>query len=50
MQDQADRIECTLDYVEGANLTVEKLLAGDWDEMFWVVEPGETITQGRFFA
>jgi len=45
----ADRIDVSLDYVEGSNRILEKLASGQWDEPFIVVEPGRTIRHGDFF-
>jgi len=44
----ADRIDVSLDYVEGSNRILEKLASGQWDEPFIVVEPGRTITPWGF--
>lgn len=49
MQKSADLIHSTLDYVEGGNIVLEKLVSGQWDEQFLVVEPGTVISHGDFF-
>ena len=49
VQADADRIHGELDYVDGSNLLLEKLLSGRWDRQFLVAEPGTTIGQGIFF-
>ena len=49
VQVDADLISAELDYVEGSNLLLEKLLSGRWDSQFFVVEPGTIIEQGAFF-
>ena len=48
-QESADRINAGLDYVEGSNRILEKLVSGQWDEQFIVAEPGRTIRHGDFF-
>lgn len=48
-QQDADRIHAELAYVIGSNILLEKLVAGDWDQEFLVVEPGTKITQGLFY-
>jgi len=48
-QKNADLINVTLDYVEGSNHLLEKLVGGQWDEQFLVVEPGQLIRHGDFF-
>ena len=37
----ADWLEAGLDYVPAGTYLIEKLLRGDWDEQFMVLEPGE---------
>jgi len=49
VQADADLISAELDYVEGSNLLIEKLVSGRWDGQFFVVEPGTIIEQGAFF-
>jgi hypothetical protein len=48
-QENADQINATLDYVEGSNRLLEKLVSGRWDEQFIVAEPGHKIKHGDFF-
>jgi hypothetical protein len=45
----ADRVNAELGYVEGSNLMLEKLVAGEWDEQFIVAQPGDLIRHGTFF-
>ena len=39
----------SLDYVQGSNLMLEKLVGGRWDRQFLVAEPGHLIRHGDFF-
>lgn len=48
-QENADQIGAVLDYVEGSNLLLEKLVSGRWDEQFIVAEPGHLLKHGDFF-
>lgn len=48
-QAQADKLHAALDYVQGSNLLLEKLVSGRWDEQFLVAEPGQVIKHGDFF-
>lgn len=48
-QKNADVMNVALDYVEGSNLLLEKLVSGRWDEQFLVAEPGHLIRHGDFF-
>ena len=48
-QADADRMHAELDFVQGSNILLEKLVSGQWDEQFFVVHPGTTISQGIFF-
>jgi hypothetical protein len=48
MQREADFIHVPLGYVEGSNIVIEKLVSGNWDDQFVVVEAG-TIIEGRMF-
>ena len=48
MQRDADFIQVPLGYVEGSNQIMEKLVSGDWDDQFIVVEP-ETEISGNDF-
>lgn len=44
----AELIHVPLDYVEGSNRILEKLISGDWDEQFIVAEPGTMIESEEF--
>ena len=48
IQKQADLIRCQLDYVEGSNRILEKLVSGQWDEQFLIVPPGTVLTKSVF--
>lgn len=48
IQKQADLIRCELDYVEGSNRILEKLVSGQWDEQFLIVPPGTVLTKSAF--
>ena len=48
IQKQADLIRCELDYVEGSNRILEKLVSGQWDEQFLIVLPGIVLTKSAF--
>lgn len=48
-QINADAMNVALDYAEGSNLLLEKLVSGRWDEQFLVAEPGHLIRHGDFF-
>lgn len=48
-QATADQIHAALDYVEGSNLLLEKLVMGRWDDQFLVAEPGHLIRHADFF-
>ena len=48
-QENADLIHASLDYVQGSNLMLEKLVGGRWDRQFLVAEPGHLIRHGDFF-
>ena len=47
--ENADMIHAALDYVQGSNRILEKLVSGEWDEQFLVAEPGHLIRHGDFF-
>lgn len=47
-QRNADLIRGILDYVEGSNLLLEKLVSGRWDQQFLVVEPGQMLSAKDF--
>lgn len=48
-QQEADRIEAQLNFVQGSNVLLEKLVSGKWDGQFLVVPPGRKVTQGLFY-
>ena len=48
-QRNADLIRGVLDYVEGSNLILEKLVAGQWDQQFIVTEPGQVLSEKDFW-
>ncbi len=48
IQKNADLIRCSLDYVAGSNLVLEKLVSGRWDEQFLVIKAGHTVTEQEF--
>lgn len=44
----ASLIGAEIRYVPGSNLILEELVSGRWEEAFLIVEPGETLGEGRF--
>lgn len=48
-QKNADLIHADLDYTEGSDHLLEKLVGGQWDEQFLVAGPGHLIRHGDFF-
>ena len=48
-QENADLIHAALDYVQGSNRMLEKLVGGRWDKQFLVADPGRLIKHGDFF-
>ncbi|MGN0293270.1 MAG: DUF1638 domain-containing protein [Lachnospiraceae bacterium] len=48
-QRNADLIRGVLDYVEGSNLILEKLVSGQWDQQFIVTEPGQILSEKDFW-
>ena len=48
MQKTADLIRCSLGYVEGNNHILEKLVSGQWDAQFVVLESGREMTEQDF--
>lgn len=48
-QSNADKIHATLDYRQGSNRILEKLVSGQWDEQFLVAEEGHVIRHADFF-
>ncbi len=49
-QRNADLVGGALDYVAGSNLLLEKLVSGQWDQNFSVIEPGRLVTEKDFFG
>lgn len=47
-QKSADLIRCTLDYVQGSNIILEKLVSGKWDGQFVVAGPGTRVKMRDF--
>ena len=45
----AEIARCELRHVLGSNVVLEKLVSGDWDDLFVVAEVGETLTREMFF-
>ena len=45
----AEITRCELRHVPGGNVVLEKLVSGDWDDLFVVAEAGETLTRDMFF-
>ncbi len=48
-QENADLMHVALDYVQGSNQMLEKLVGGRWDRQFLLAEPGHIIRHGDFF-
>ncbi len=44
----ADIMGCTYCHVPGSNLILEKLLAGNWDDQFLIVEKGQAMNLNQF--
>lgn len=47
-QKNADLIRCSLGYVEGSNRILKKLVSGQWDAQFIVLESGQEMTEQDF--
>ncbi len=45
----AEITRCELRHVPGGSVVLEKLVSGDWDDLFVVAEAGETLTRDMFF-
>lgn len=45
----AEITRCELRHVPGGSVVLEKLVLGDWDDLFVVAEAGETLTREMFF-
>ena len=48
VQINVDLIRCSLNYVQGSNIILEKLVSGNWDAQFVVAEPGTKIQMKDF--
>ncbi|MEG1537225.1 MAG: DUF1638 domain-containing protein, partial [Clostridiales bacterium] len=48
VQENAEIIGCPYCHVPGSNLILEKLLAGQWDDQFLVVEKGQPMEMEKF--
>lgn len=48
-QKNADLLHAALDYVNGSNRILEKLIAGNWDGQFLIAKPQQMIGHGDFF-
>ena len=46
----AEIARCELRHVPGGSVVLEKLVSGDWDDLFVVAEAGETLTREMFFT
>ncbi len=47
-EESAGLINGTVEHVPGSNRVLEKLVSGCWDEQFYVLEPGQTVSDGDF--
>ncbi len=45
----AERFELRYEEIEGSNDMVKRLIEGNWDDEFIVVQPGESTKYGHFF-
>ena len=45
----AEIARCELRHVPGSNVVLEKLVSGDWDDLFVVAEAGKTLSREMFF-
>ena len=43
----ADWLDARVDYVMGGTYMIEKLIRGDWDDQFLVLEPSEPATKAK---
>ncbi len=50
VQADCDWLEAELGFVNGGTHLLEKLLVGDWDEQFLVLEPGERSAKDKVLA
>lgn len=49
MQSEADLFGGEIDFLEGGNRILEKLISGQWDDQFLILEPGMITRHGLFF-
>lgn len=43
--ENAALIHSKVEYIKGSNLILEKLVSGNWDEQFMILQPGEIMTE-----
>lgn len=48
-QRAADLIDGELDHTPGSNMILQKLVSGQWDQQFMILEPGETMEEMDLF-
>ena len=48
-QDAAQMHNLNVNQIKGSTLILEKLLRGEWDSDFIVLEPGQELKQNHFF-
>lgn len=48
-RETAERFDLRFEEIEGSNALVKKMLEGQWEDEFVVVQPGETINLENFF-
>ncbi|MEN6482056.1 MAG: DUF1638 domain-containing protein [Anaerolineaceae bacterium] len=46
----AERFDLRFEEIKGSNEMIKKMIAGDWNDEFVVVPPGETISYEHFFT
>ncbi len=49
-QEDANLIGAVLDYTEGSNLILEKLVSGQWEQQFLILKPGQTLSTKDFIS
>lgn len=49
MQEEADLFHADLNFVSGGNRILEKLVSGQWDQQFLVLEAGQTSRHALYF-
>ena len=47
-EESAELIGGSIIHVPGSNRVLEKLVSGEWDSQFLVLEPGRTVSDGDF--